>query len=479
MSRRDVKSAPQRRRWRVLAVLLVVVGICAVLAVWLVVRAQQAADALASARDGVAQIRADLVDNRPAEARELVPVVQADAARAADITSDPVFALASAIPVLGNTPNAIKVVSQSADDVASDVLPQLVDAGSALDPNVIRTDGQVFNLAAFEEAGQLLDSSTAALTEVSDELAGIDTAATPARVSDAVTKFQTQVDETLDTTRSAALGASLIPPMLGGDGERRYFLAFQSNNEALGTGGFFGSYGIASADNGEVDVGEIEPRSRLDEQRYKTLPLDFGDEYDALYGDDPASWAGANMSPHFPYAAQLWLKMWQDRTGDRLDGVITTDPVTLSYLLEATGPITLKDGRKITADNVVAFTESEAYALFENDTDRDQYLQEMSETALEAVLSGRADPYALVQALGKAAGERRLLIYSDHEDEQATLAGTAVGGVVRRDRRALRRPGDHQRRRQQARLLPRTGPDVRGAGLRSGRLTAYSDHGGI
>jgi hypothetical protein len=246
-----------------------------------------------------------------------------------------------------------------------------------------------------------------------------------------VTQFQAQVDETLNTTRSAARGAQLIPPMLGGDGKRTYFLAFQSNNEARGTGGFFGSYGLASAEDGKVRIDKLAPRSKLDEQTYEGLPLDFGEEYQALYGDDPATWAGANMSPHFPYAGQLWLKMWQDRTGERLDGVITTDPVTLSYLLEATGPVTLKDGREITADNAVEFTESEIYALYPlDDVARDAYLQQVSVAALRAVLSGTGDPRALVEALGRAAGERRLLVYSDHKDEQVTLAQSSLGGVI-------------------------------------------------
>ena len=154
--------------------------------------------------------------------------------------------------------------------------------------------------------------------------------------------LQAELDDALAETQSAVRGATLIPPMIGADGQRNYFLALQSNNEARGTGGFFGSFGVITADDGRVGVRQLAPRRRSStDQQYDALPLDFGPDYYALYGDDPATWAGANMSPHYPYAAQLWLKMWEDRTGERLDGVVTTDPVTLSYLLEATGPVTL------------------------------------------------------------------------------------------------------------------------------------------
>ncbi|HVQ18630.1 MAG TPA: hypothetical protein VMT27_06295, partial [Actinomycetes bacterium] len=82
MSRRAVVRTPRRRRWPWLVAVLAVVGIVTVVALWLVVRAQQAADALASARDGVSQIRSLLQDGQAEQAGELLPVVHADTARA-------------------------------------------------------------------------------------------------------------------------------------------------------------------------------------------------------------------------------------------------------------------------------------------------------------------------------------------------------------------------------------------------------------
>lgn len=413
---------------------VVLVAVAAVGAVWIWVKAQQAADALASARTGVTQIRASLTAGDPAKAQARLDVVQADTARATQATSGPVFALASALPVLGNTPAAVRDVSQAADDLATTALPELVDAGTALSPDVLRTDTGDVNLDSFQKAAPLLTSATSSLEQVSTDVGAIDTAMTPAKVSDAVSRLQGEVDDALQQTQNAARAAELVPPMLGADGQRRYFLAVQSNNEARGTGGFFGSFGVISADDGKVDVRQLAPRSKLDDQTYDTMPLDFGPDYEALYGDDAATWANANLSPHYPYAAQLWLKMWQDRTGERLDGVITTDPVTLSYLLEATGPITMDDGRVIDADNVVSFTENEIYFLIPNDdAARDAYLQEIAEKALNAVVNGRADPRALLDALGRAASERRLLIYSDRGPEQRELAASVVGGALPTD----------------------------------------------
>lgn len=418
------------RRSRLLLALVVVVGVLAVGAGWIFVKGQQAADALTSARAGVTLVREDLAAGRTADAAQRLAVVQGDTARAVDATSDPVFAIASAIPVIGTTPAAVSEVADAADALAQDALPDLVEAGTALSPDALRADGDQLNLEAFEQAAPALESAEASLGAITAEVAGIDTGGTPARVQDAVSGLQTQLDDALAETQSAVRGATLIPPMLGADGQRSYFLALQSNNEARGTGGFFGSFGVVTADDGRVDVRQLAPSSKLADQTYDAMPLDFGPDYTALYGDDPAIWAGANLSPHYPYAAQLWLKMWQDRTGEQLDGVVTTDPVTLSYLLEATGPVTLPDGRVISADNVVSFTENEIYFLIEDDAERDAYLQVIAQASLDAVFSGKADPRALIDALGRAAGERRLLVYSERVNEQKQLAVSSVGGAL-------------------------------------------------
>ena len=98
---------------------------------------------------------------------------------------------------------------------------------------------------------------------------------TPSQVSNAVETLQTQLTSVLSTTQSAARGAELLFPMLGGDGPRHYLLAFQSNSEARGTGGLLGSYGIVSADNGHVHIDKLASREELDSQTYQPCAGQF------------------------------------------------------------------------------------------------------------------------------------------------------------------------------------------------------------
>ena len=71
--------------------------------------------------------------------------------------------------------------------------------------------------------------------------------------------------------------------------------------------------------------------------------------------------------------------MWEQQSGTTVDGVIAIDPVALSFILGAVGPVTMPDGETVTKDNVVELTESTAYTRFADDNNaRKQYLQDVA-----------------------------------------------------------------------------------------------------
>src|SRR6478735_9775474 len=125
------------------------------------------------------------------------------------------------------------------------------------------------------------------------------------------------------------------------------------------------------------------------------------------------------------------MRFWQAKTGERLDGAIATDPSALAMLLKVTGPTRLEDGTPVTADNVVALTERDAYARFTDPATRKLFLGEVAKAVADTVLSrGPARAGALATALGQAISERRLLVYSGSAPEQRVLARYPVAGQL-------------------------------------------------
>jgi hypothetical protein len=122
--------------------------------------------------------------------------------------------------------------------------------------------------------------------------------------------------------------------------------------------------------------------------------------------------------------------MWQQQMGKHLDGVIATDPVAMGYLLDALGPARLPGGQQITGGNAVRVTLHDAYRKYDSNEAQNAYFQRIAQAVVRKVFSGAGDPAATIRELGKAAGQRRLLVYSTDQRAEAELAESSIGGVL-------------------------------------------------
>lgn len=153
-----------------------------------------------------------------------------------------------------------------------------------------------------------------------------------------------------------------------------------------------------------------------------------------MFGQEPATYlADVTMTPDWPLSAELARQMYRQRTGSDVDGVASVDPVALSYLLEATGPVELPDGRDVAADQVVDYLLSDAYRLTDgvDDAAQDAVSAAVAAQAFSALASGAGNPRDTLRALTRGVEEARLMLWSGHEAEQRVLDGTALAGLLR------------------------------------------------
>ncbi|QOH59292.1 hypothetical protein C6Y44_20510 [Rhodococcus rhodochrous] len=338
--------------------------------------------------------------------------------------------MVSAVPLLGSPFNSVRQMTTIVSDITDRVLLPAVDAGNAVSPNQLILDGARINLAALRDAAPLLESTAAAAADLNARAQSVDSTYI-GLIDNARVDLQNQVSELTGLLSNTSMAAKIGPAMLGADGPRSYFVGFQTNAEARGTGGLLGGYGTIRANAGAIEIDDLTTTQNLLEGEYE--PIDLGRDFTQRYGHSrPTTFFGnSNVSPHFPYAAQIWQSIWRQESGDNVDGVIATDPVALSYVLGAIGPVTLPDGEKITATNVVELTESTAYTRFAGDnTARKRYLQTVAQTVAARMTSEVQNPAGLLSALARAASEGRLAVWSSHADEQAVLETTKLGHIV-------------------------------------------------
>lgn len=418
------RGGPLRRGLLVAAGLVLLV---AATGLWLTVRGLQAQREVTAARGDLAGVRSGLLSGDLAGARRSLADAQRHTGRAASLTGDPVWRVAAATPWVGDTPDAVRTAAATVDDLTHTTLPVLVDAGASLAPDRLRPSGDRVDLTALTAARPSLEAALVDLERARGRIDRFDSAWLPGPVSGALDDLRGELTTTTSTLTGVTRATRVVPTMLGGSGRRRYLMIFQNNAEARGTGGLPGLYAVVTVDRGRIAVEKLGSNTDLKSQG--PLPLDLGAEYRALWGDTKPVWANTNVDPDFPNAARLWLALWKQQTGQSLDGAIATDPIAISYLMQATGPVRLPDGRVVSAANIAGLTMRDVYAQVA-EPDQNEFLRVVARTVVSSLLTSTGDPRATLDQLGRAAGERRLMVYSAHAAEQAELAATAIGGTL-------------------------------------------------
>ncbi|UYP18450.1 DUF4012 domain-containing protein [Rhodococcus sp. Z13] len=337
--------------------------------------------------------------------------------------------VAGAIPFLGSPIDSTRQMATVVSGLTEQVLLPAVDAGSAVSPDQLILDGARINLAALREAAPVLESTAAAITDIEAQAQNVDSTYVGV-IDEARVDLQEQVSELSSLLNNTALAAQIAPSMLGADGPRSYFVGFQTNAEARGTSGLLGGFAIMRVNDGAVSIDEVSSNREL---RTDYEPIDLGPDFARAYGHSRPTqdFRNSNVSSHFPYAGQIWQSMWQQETGERVDGAIATDPVVLSYVLEVVGDVILPDGERITADNVVELTEATAYKRFGDDqAARKTYLETVAKAVVQKLTGSIFNPRAVLEALGRSASEGRLSVWSSNPYEQSVIETTPLGHIV-------------------------------------------------
>nr|WP_048422282.1 DUF4012 domain-containing protein [Mycolicibacterium obuense] len=407
------------------AVVLVLVG----LGCWVAIGAVEARSNLEQARNSAQKAKDSLLEADTAGAAESARNAADHAQAARDATHSLAWNIVANVPWVGSPFKTGQQITDVVSGLASNVLQPAADVGVTISPDRLYKDGRVdVDLLRSQEAQ--LSSLAEKATQLNTEAGAIQDPHYVSSIGNARTQLQGQIADLTSILENTALAARLVPPMMGADGPRTYFMGFQTNAEARGTGGLLGGFGVLRFDNGKPTVDALGSNVDLADA---IAPIDLGLEYDQQYGfaNPFTDFRNSNLSPHFPYAAQIWRTMWEQQTGSKVDGVIAIDPVALSYLLGAVGPVTMGDGEVISKDNVVELTESTAYERFPTDQlARKQYLQDIANAVVAKITGQVKSPRQLLDALGKAVSERRIAVWSAVPQEQTLLEKTALAHSI-------------------------------------------------
>jgi hypothetical protein len=420
------------RRTRFIAVLGAALVLCGALAAgdWVGARGLPARERLTRTGELLQQFELQLQARNITGARATLASLTSEAGIAHRLTNGVDWALISTLPGAGPNAHAVRTIAAVLDDLAQNALPAMLDLADGVRVSAFAPTAAGIDLTPLQRTAPRLTALDRTVADDLQTVTAIDPEGLVQPLGRAVTQLQAGLAHLRGLTRTAARAAVLLPAMLGAREPRTYLVLFQNPAETRATGGMPGAFIVVRADRGKlaiVDHGAASEALRSFEK--PVLPLDR--DMLALYTDRPAIFpADVNATPYYPAAAMLAREMYRRRSGVTVDGVIATDPVALSYVLGALGPVPMPTGPTLTAQNVVRTLLVDAYARTSTPAEKNAYFAIAARTVFAALTKGVADPTAATRALARAAGERRLLIWSAHPDEEAAISGTVLEGAL-------------------------------------------------
>jgi UDP-N-acetylmuramyl pentapeptide phosphotransferase/UDP-N-acetylglucosamine-1-phosphate transferase len=345
------------------------------------------------------------------------------------------FTLAPARAVPGVAPNvrAAKTLAEVGRDLshAGEVV-----AATVVPENLEVVDGQL-NIdeikriqPALAQASGVLDDALARVHDVAKEPYLLEP------VREAVREVERQLGRSAGEARRTAAAAKLAPALFGGDGTRKYLLVVQNNAESRATGGFIGSYGTLTAEDGKVSVSKLLRTGTWNAAiaAAEEVELDAPNGYLRRYGQfqPELTLQNVNLSPDFPTVARVLMSLTQDAGVGPVDGVMAVDPEGLAALLQLTGPVTVTDWPDpVSADNVVDVTLRDAYARFANTPERADFLGDVAEVVVDEATTGTlGKPARIAQVLGTASHEGHILLAFKRPAEQRLVEQLDTAGAA-------------------------------------------------
>jgi hypothetical protein len=447
-------------RWSAASALLVLLVLSGVTAGLLARDLLEVRGSLREARTSLSGVGGALGDIDVDAARASLAAAEEDLSAARERTGSRRWSVAAIAPVVRHpialTRDVVETASAAVDlaDVALTEGGELLDGGFRIEV----TDGQLDLeplLAAQDILERLpLDRLVAARDRVAEPRSGW----IPGELRDAQTEILSLADGAVTTVGRARATAAALPPFLGSDQPRRYFVGMQTPAELRGTGGLIGYWVVLSVDEGRFVVGDSEVHEGVDDTVLATVPdiarigslrgdLSEGVDADPAFLERYARFAAhshfsnVNLDPDLPTTARVALDLFELRTGVPLDGLVLLDPIGLQRMLEATGstmPLSrelatlLEVEEDLAIDRFASLVSRDIYDVLGADrsAERQDALRELGDTAIRRILDGGWDGIEMARALVDARTGRHLQVFSEDPDEQEAFAQIDVTGAL-------------------------------------------------
>ncbi len=231
---------------------------------------------------------------------------------------------------------------------------------------------------------------------------------------------------------------NLLSDLLGYVESKNYLLLFLNNTEIRPGGGFIGSYGVITLDQGKADILKIEGTEIID-----NLAPDFvsvpPDPLINFLKIDRWSFRDSNWSPDFYESTKKSLELYSKENGllnGNIDAVFAFTPTVIEEILKIVGPIEV-DGIVFNAEN---FTEVLEYEVEYGYRDKGVHFSNRKDLLadLGPILLNKVKTSALLnwseylKLFEDMTEQKQVMAYSENEDWQKIIEIKNLDGRIKK-----------------------------------------------
>lgn len=243
-------------------------------------------------------------------------------------------------------------------------------------------------------------------------------------------KARTRFHDLSDLSNKGSALMAALPKLLGEKHTVRYLLTFQSPSEARATGGLSGLFGILTAKDGRLSLGKVlKPPSPLIAASLPIGPVAAPQWFKDTYGIEGAlqNSSEANSSPNFPVVGEVWLRLWQAAQHQKLDGVISMDPIALGDAMRGMSSIKVEGLPAVSSSNAREVLLHTSYTQLTR-KQQDKALAKLIGKFWDQLDSGSLNSSEFIKGLAEAVSTEHLKVFSRDSAAQALLDDAGAAG---------------------------------------------------
>ncbi len=328
----------------------------------------------------------------------------------------PIASVARRIPVLRNQMKAVDTFASAGLSLSLAAQP-LVDAADRLVNPTDEATPVSAAMDALRSTQATLQPAVAAISNASDAVASLQGLFLVGRLGDARDDLLIKLPRIKARAVSAGDGLSALMAFAGEGGPKRYLFLSQNSDELRPTGGFIGTYGVLTADHGQLRLERYDAIENWigSHPQVQVPPEEAGSPFRLHNPPLKRTLSNVNNVPDWPQAAQLAANLWQAGGEAPVDGVVSFTPGFMRRVLAVVGAVEVPAyGETVTADNINERMDFYTHQLPPPPgTHRKDFVAAVAEAVMQKLLEAPASQWEpLGQAMGQAFDAREALAWS-------------------------------------------------------------------